>query len=131
MADHNLKEVVNTYFSEMHKQKIFDQMLEEAIECMKRNGEIEEYNNSESDNIEYITPYIEEEKIYTQTEVDNMIKESIREKLDNIKKEIDDKLFYDLPLTYGSDIEPFSSDTYYEASGVEDLLENIKNLCDD
>ena len=131
MADHNLKEVVNTYFSEMHKQKIFDQMLEEAIECMKRNGEIKEYNNSESDNIEYIAPYIEEEKIYTQTEVDNMIKESIREKLDNIKKEIDDKLFYDLPLTYGSDIEPFSSDTYYEASGVEDLLENIKNLCDD
>ena len=131
MADHNLKEVVNTYFSEMHKQKIFDQMLEEAIECMKRNGEIEEYNNSESDNIECISPYIEEEKIYTQTEVDNMIKESIKEKLDNIKKEIDDKLFYDLPLTYGSDIEPFSSDTYYEASGVEDLLENIKNLCDD
>lgn len=131
MADHNLKEVVNTYFSEMHKQKIFDQMLEEAIECMKRNGEIKEYNNSESDNIECIAPYIEEEKIYTQTEVDNMIKESIREKLDNIKKEIDDKLFYDLSLTYGSDIEPFSSDTYYEASGVEDLLENIKNLCDD
>lgn len=131
MADHNLKEVVNTYFSEIHKQKIFDQMLEEAIECMKRNGEIEEYNNSKSDNIEYITPYIEEEKIYTQTEVDNMIKESIREKLNNIKKEIDDKLFYDLSLTYGSDIEPFSSDTYYEASGVEDLLEDIKNLCDD
>ena len=131
MADHNLKEVVNTYFSEMHKQKIFNQMLEEAIECMKRNGEIEGYNNSESDNIEYISPYVEEEKIYTQTEVDNMIKESIREKLDNIKKEIDDKLFYDLSLTYGSDIEPFSSDTYYEASGVEDLLENIKNLCDD
>lgn len=131
MADHNLKEVVNTYFSEMHKQKIFDQMLEEAIECMKRNGEIEEYNNSKFDNIEYITPYIEEEKIYTQTEVDNMIKKSIREKLNNIKKEIDDKLFYDLSLTYGSDIEPFSSDTYYEASGVEDLLENIKNLCND
>lgn len=131
MADHNLKEVVNTYFSEMHKQKIFDQMLEEAIECMKRNGEIKEYNNSESDNIECIAPYIKEEKIYTQTEVDNMIKESIREKLDNIKKEIDDKLFYDLSLTYGSDIEPFSSDAYYEASGVEDLLENIKNLCDD
>lgn len=131
MADHNLKEVVNTYFSKIHKQKIFDQMLEEAIECMKRNGEIEEYSNSESDNIECIAPYIEEEKIYTQTEVNNMIKESIREKLDNIKKEIDDKLFYDLSLTYGSDIEPFSSDTYYEASGVEDLLENIKNLCDD
>lgn len=131
MADHNLKEVVNTYFSEMHKQKIFDQMLEEAIEYMKRNGEIEGYNNSKSDNIEYISPYIEEEKIYTQTEVDNMIKESIREKLNNIKKEIDDKLFYDLYLTYGSDIEPFSSDTYYEASGVESLLEDIKNLCDD
>ena len=45
MADHNLKEVVNTYFSEIHKQKIFDQMFEEAIECMKRNGEIKEYNN--------------------------------------------------------------------------------------
>lgn len=131
MADHNLKEVVNTYFSEMHKQKIFNQMLEEAIECMKRNGEIEGYNNSESDNIEYISPYIEEEKIYTQTEVDNMIKESIKEKLNNIKKEIDDKLFYDLCLTYGSDIEPFSSDTYYEASGVENLLEDIKNMCDD
>ena len=42
-----------------------------------------------------------------------------------------DKLFYDLYLTYGSDIEPFSSDTYYEASGVESLLEDIKNLCDD
>lgn len=131
MADHNLKEVVNTYFSEMHKQKIFDQMLEEAIECMKRNGEIKEYNNSESDNIECIAPYIEEEKIYTQTEVDNMIKESIREKLDNIKKEIDDKLFYGLSWTYGSDIEPFSNNRYYEASGVEDLLEGIKNLCDD
>ena len=129
MVDHNLKEVVDTYFSEMHKQKTFDQMLEEAIECMKRNGEIEVYNNLESDNIEYISHYVEEDKIYTQSEVDNMIEESIKEKVNNIKEAIDNKLFYRLSWIYGSDIEPFSNNRYYEASDVEDLLEEIKNLC--
>lgn len=112
----------------MKEKKLdFDKILEEAIECMKKEKE------EKSDNYNYEMEKTElfgcdNEKCYTQEDVEEIVrcanKDAINEALDELKNKVINE-FHNINWQYGEDIEPFSTTRYYEASYVEDIINGL------